>query len=108
LFFDIHADEALQMVSKRNHVLLSQSVGVTMPKTLINQSHRIQIVHDLELSHRPRYKSDYLAQNGNKRKPRYVADQNGNHFVTLKVILTLYALYFYIMHFMNIIGVSRH
>jgi len=74
------------MSSKSNHVLLSGSVGVTMPKKLKDSSHRIEIVNDLEANYKPRYKSDYFSQDGNVRKPRYVADQLGNHYVTIKVI----------------------
>jgi hypothetical protein len=74
------------MSSKSNHILLSQSVGVTMPKKTKDSSHQIEIVNDLEPYYKPRYKSDYFSQDGKIRKPRYVADQLGNHYVPIKVI----------------------
>jgi hypothetical protein len=64
---------------------LSPSVGVGLPQKTIKPSHKIYIVHPLEEFFRPRYKSDYFAQNGKSRKPRYVADRAGTHFITLKV-----------------------
>lgn len=64
---------------------LSQSVGVGTPQKIHNTNSKLQIVNQLEESFRPRYKSDYFAQNGNSRKPRYVADRKGNHFVTIQV-----------------------
>jgi hypothetical protein len=68
---------------------LSQSVGVGLPQRAIKPSPTIIIVHPLEESFRPRYKSDYFAQNGKSRKPRYVADRVGNHFVTLRLPIGL-------------------
>jgi hypothetical protein len=58
---------------------------VGVPLRVLKPSHKIEIVHDLEEKYRPRYKSDYFAQNGKNRKPRYVTDRSGNHYVTLKV-----------------------
>ncbi|CAF4396285.1 unnamed protein product, partial [Rotaria sordida] len=63
------------MKSRSNSIPLSESVGVTMPKQSQNLSHRIEIVHDLEIGYKPRYKSDYFSQDGTIRKPRYVADR---------------------------------
>ena len=68
--------------SNKKEILLSDSVAVGQP---IRSAHRIELVYPLEKTYRPRYKSDYFAQNGLKRKPRYVADQHQNHYVTLKV-----------------------
>ncbi|CAF1183596.1 unnamed protein product [Rotaria sordida] len=78
--------ENTRMKSRSNSIPLSESVGVTMPKQSQNLSHRIEIVHDLEIGYKPRYKSDYFSQDGTIRKPRYVADRIGNHFVTIKVV----------------------
>jgi len=69
----------------KKQIPLSQSVGVGVPQKFSKLSHQIEIVNDLEETYRPRYKSDYFAQNGKLRKPRYVADRLGNHYVTLKV-----------------------
>ncbi|UJR25781.1 hypothetical protein I4U23_007134 [Adineta vaga] len=67
-------------------ILLSQCVDVGQPQiNMKEQSHAIAIVHDLEECFRARYKSDYFAQNGRKRKPRYIMDALGNHFVTVQV-----------------------
>ena len=74
------------MQSNTKQIELSQSVGVGQPHQFGKPSHRIQIMYELEESFRPRYKSDYFAQNGKKRRPRYVADRHDNHFITLKVI----------------------
>ncbi|CAF4015669.1 unnamed protein product [Rotaria sordida] len=67
--------ENTRMKSRSNSIPLSESVGVTMPKQTQNLSHRIEIVHDLEIGYKPRYKSDYFSQDGTIRKPRYVADR---------------------------------
>ncbi|CAM4774031.1 unnamed protein product [Rotaria magnacalcarata] len=71
--------------AKSNHVPLSSSVGVTMPKKSLNLSRGIEVVDDLELEYKPRYKSDYHSQDGTIRKPRYVANRDGTHCVRLKV-----------------------
>lgn len=68
-----------------NPIALSQSVGVGLPQNSMKASHKVYILYPLETFFRPRYKSDYFAQNGKSRKPRYVADRTGNHFITLKV-----------------------
>jgi hypothetical protein len=88
----VYSDENARISSKSNYILLSQSVDVTMPKKTKDSSHRIEIVHDLEVNHKPRYKSDYVSQDGTVRKPRYVADQLGNHYVLVKVIEPKYNL----------------
>ncbi|CAF1091317.1 unnamed protein product [Didymodactylos carnosus] len=62
------------------NIQLSKSVGV------INAlSKQLQLVYPLEETFRLRYKSDYFPQNGHVRKPRYVSDGVGNHFVSLKI-----------------------
>jgi hypothetical protein len=61
-------------------ILLSKSVAVTVPTP-----NQLQLVHPLEDTYRARYKSDYFPQKGPVRRPRYVADNVGNHFVTLQV-----------------------
>ncbi|UJR25783.1 hypothetical protein I4U23_007136 [Adineta vaga] len=61
-------------------ILLSQSVAVTD-----STRNQLQLHFPLETTYRARYKSDYFPQNGNVRRPRYVADDHGNHFVTLKI-----------------------
>lgn len=61
-------------------IALSASVAVSVPTP-----HQLQIVHPLEDTYRARYKSDYFPQKGSPRRPRYVADSVGNHFVTLQV-----------------------
>ncbi|CAF1026984.1 unnamed protein product [Rotaria sordida] len=72
-------------VKSNKPIFLSSSVDVGIPKTLLQSSHKIELVNELEETFRPRYKSDYFAQNGKTRKPRYVADRRGNHFITLRV-----------------------
>ncbi|CAF2313106.1 unnamed protein product [Rotaria sp. Silwood2] len=79
-------DKNTYVKSKSTSIPLSKSVGVTIPKQSLNSLHQIDIVHDLELSYKPRYKSDYFSQDGTIRKPRYVADRIGNHFVTINVV----------------------
>lgn len=61
-------------------ILLSQSVAVTMAA-----SSRLQLLHPLEETYRPRYKSDYFPQKGAVRRPRYVADNAANHYITIQV-----------------------
>jgi hypothetical protein len=72
--------------SYAKQIELSQSVGVGLPQKTTKSCRMISIVHQLEEFYRPRYKSDYFTQCGKTRKPRYVADRIGNHFVSLKVI----------------------
>jgi len=86
IVFRVSSDENTQISSEANHILLSQSVGVTMPKKDKDSSNEIEIVNGLELNYKPRYKSDYFSQDGTIRKPRYVADELGNHYVSIKVI----------------------
>jgi len=80
-------DKNKKVKSNKKPILLSSSVGVGVPQKLVKPFHKIEIVNDLEETYRPRYKSDYFAQNGTKRKPRYVTDRDGNHYITLKVPL---------------------
>jgi hypothetical protein len=70
----------------RKPLKLSQSVGVGVPQRITNAAQIISILYLLEEAYRARYKSDYFTQGGKTRKPRYVADRIGNHFITLKVI----------------------
>ena len=67
-------------------------MGVGLPQKTLKPSNKVRIVYELEEFFRPRYKSDYFAQNGKSRKPRYVADRNGNHYITLKVLKILPAI----------------
>ncbi len=83
-----------QLPSNTKRIQLSQSVGVGQPLTIKKPSHQISIVNELEEFFRPRYKSDYFAQSGKRRRPRYVADRLGNHFITLKVISISYKYFF--------------
>ncbi|CAM4745562.1 unnamed protein product [Rotaria magnacalcarata] len=59
---------------------LSKSVAVTVPTP-----NQLKIVYQLEDTYRARYKSDYFPQNGSCRRPRYVADKEGNHYVTIQM-----------------------
>lgn len=63
-------------------ISLSNSVAVTVHTDTPN---RLQLVCPLEESFRARYKSDYFPQKGEPRRPRYVADSKGHHYVTLQV-----------------------
>jgi hypothetical protein len=74
-----------KLPSNGKQIELSQSVGVGLPQRALKHLHKIEIVYPLEMTYRPRYKSDYFAQSGKSRKPRYVADRTGNHFITLRV-----------------------
>ncbi|CAF0973543.1 unnamed protein product [Adineta steineri] len=74
-----------QVQSETNPLLLSQSIRVAVPKKPKDPLHEIRIVNGLKKAYKARYKSDCFSQNGTVRKPRYVADENGNHFVTLEV-----------------------
>ncbi|CAF1369350.1 unnamed protein product [Rotaria magnacalcarata] len=78
-------DQNENVKSHKEPILLSTSVDVGVPQRSSQYSHKIEIVHELEEKFRPRYKSDYFAQNGTKRKPRYVADRFGNHYIMLRV-----------------------
>jgi len=90
LFYNILIDKNKKAKSNKKQILLSSSVGVG-----VKPSHNIEIVYELEEKYRPRYKSDYFAQNGTTRKPRYVTDRQGNHYITLKVKSTLLKLHSY-------------
>lgn len=59
---------------------LSESVAV--PESALIP---LQILRPLEDTYRPRYKSDYFPQSGSPRLPRYIADDKGQHCITLKV-----------------------
>ncbi|CAM2720274.1 unnamed protein product [Rotaria socialis] len=49
------------------------------------ESKTLQLVYPLENTYRARYKSDYFPQNGTVRRPRYIADNRCNHFITLRL-----------------------
>ena len=72
------------LASTRNQhdqsISLSASVAVTLPTP-----HQLKLAYPLEDAFRPRYKSDYFPSKGAARRPRYVADDSGNHFVSLQV-----------------------
>ncbi|UJR23130.1 hypothetical protein I4U23_026150 [Adineta vaga] len=81
--------ESIGKSSKKNKnkkpIPLSSSVAVGVPQRIIPVSHEIKLVFDLEAKYRPRYKSDYFTNSGSIRKPRYVADRSGNHYISVKV-----------------------
>jgi hypothetical protein len=66
--------------SNDQSILLGQTVAVT-----VLTPNQLSLVHALEDTYRARYKSDYFPQKGEVRRPRYVADNVGNHFVTLQM-----------------------
>jgi hypothetical protein len=82
LVFYVHVFSFLAptKTSTDQSILLSKSVAVS-----VQTPNQLQIVHPLEDTYRARYKSDYFPQTGAVRRPRYVADNDGNHFVTLQV-----------------------
>lgn len=65
-------------------ISLSRSVAVTVPTP-----NKLQLIYPLEETYRARYKSDYFPQKGPVRRPRYVADNAGNHFISLQVKLNI-------------------
>ena len=85
IVFRVYSDRNTQLSMKSSHVLLSSSVGVPQLKKHQGLPRPFEIVNDLEEDYKPRYKSDYFAQDGKVRPPRYVADKLGNHFVSIKV-----------------------
>jgi len=85
IFPPVETKTSKKRIPKENNIKLSGSVGVGQVHTPPRASSKIHLVHPLEETYRPRYKSDYFAQNGTIRKPRYVTDRKGNHFISLKV-----------------------
>jgi hypothetical protein len=71
---------SLNLASKIS-VPLSNSVAVTTN----SKPKQLQLVYPLEDTYRARYKSDYFPQSGTVRRPRYIADNASNHFITLQV-----------------------
>lgn len=64
-------------------VALSQSVQITkLPET------QRLLISPLEKEFRARYKSDYFPSSGSPRSPRYVADERGNHRISVQVQIT--------------------
>ena len=76
-----------QVSAQQNDVPLSQSVAVPRTKQELTTTPAIEIVHELEETYKPRYKTDNLSQGKVIRSPRYVTDRYGNHYITLKVTL---------------------
>ena len=66
-------------------ILLSSSVGVGVPQLVRIPYPKIALPYSLETEYRLRYKSDYMSQTGKLRKPRYITDEGGRHFVTVQV-----------------------
>lgn len=85
---------------------LSTSADIGTPLRVKESSRKIEIVHDLEKTFRPRYKTDYFGLNGSVRKPRYVTDRDGNHFVMLRVIIVLPVSYSFV--FINIVDTCQY
>ncbi|CAF1281457.1 unnamed protein product [Adineta ricciae] len=48
-------------------------------------STKLKLVYPIEETYRGRYKSDYFPQTGAVRHPRYVADREHNHHITLQL-----------------------
>jgi len=69
-------------LAPKSSIPLSECVAITESK-----QRKLQLVYPLEDTYRARYKSDYFPQNGSARRPRYIADSQSNHFITLKVKL---------------------
>lgn len=67
-------------LASKSSIPLSECVAITESKP-----GKLQLVYPLEDTYRARYKSDYFPQNGSARRPRYIADSQSNHFITLKV-----------------------
>ncbi len=67
-------------LASKSSIPLSNSVAVTSCK-----SRQLKLVYPLEDTYRARYKSDYFPQTGAVRRPRYIADNAENHFITLQV-----------------------
>jgi len=66
--------------SQDQSISLSRSVAVTNPAP-----NSLQLMYPLEDTYRPRYKSDYFPSKGAVRRPRYVADNAGHHYISLQV-----------------------
>jgi len=68
-------------LASKTPISLSNSVAITNN----SKPGQLQLVYPLEGTYRARYKSDYFPQNGSVRRPRYIADNATNHFITLQV-----------------------
>jgi len=66
--------------SQDQSISLSRSVAVTNPAP-----NSLQLMYPLEDTYRPRYKSDYFPSKGAVRRPRYVADNAGHHYISLQM-----------------------
>ncbi|CAF2035181.1 unnamed protein product [Rotaria magnacalcarata] len=83
--FDCNTGTMKEQESNTKQIDISPSVGVRQTQISIKSSPKIQICYPLEQYYRPRYKSDYFTHDGKIRRPRYITDACGNHFVTLQV-----------------------
>ena len=81
----IFSENNTQIPSTSNHVSLSTSVDTAEMRKPVDHFRPIEIVETIENDYKPRYKSDYCSQRGKLRKPRYVTDQDGNNFISLRV-----------------------
>lgn len=84
---------SMQVTSDQS-ISLSNSVAVT-----VHTRNTLQLTHQLEDTYRARYKSDYFPQKGEPRRPRYVADNKGNHCVTLQVQMKVFEIQINSFHF---------
>lgn len=78
-------DSSTKTVPQEAILPFSGSVDIGKVTISMREPQKIELVHDLEEFYRPRYKSDYFGQNGKIRKPRYVTDRLGNHYISLRV-----------------------
>ncbi|CAF0855966.1 unnamed protein product [Adineta ricciae] len=71
-------------VEKSTNASLGQAISLSNSVAVTDlASNPLKLLHPLESTYRPRYKSDYFPQNGIVRRPRYVTDDHENHYVTL-------------------------
>ncbi|CAF1178804.1 unnamed protein product [Rotaria sordida] len=77
-------DKSLPVV--RSHIEKPSESSIHLSnRVAITNSKQLQLAYPLENTYRARYKSDYFPQSGTVRRPRYIADNASNHFITLQL-----------------------
>ncbi|CAF3745604.1 unnamed protein product [Rotaria sordida] len=77
--------ENLNSTELDNSIYTSESSIHLSNRVAITNSKQLQLAYPLENTYRARYKSDYFPQSGTVRRPRYIADNASNHFITLQL-----------------------
>lgn len=89
------------------HFILLHLVVTNCMSDHVSLQGAIRLISPIEKTYRARYKSDYFPQNNAPRKPRYIADLHGNHFLQIQVYRVYNHFRFFIGYFILFCSVCQ-